>query len=226
MVSKMAIENFSDSQGAGVCISPRTSFSHYLPQNDAVPVEHYIQSSSNNDFNFWILPKSSDQVHSSSADELFSDGKILPIQIEKRLSPPPPPPPPPPQIHKSAEPKVPISSKSSFWRFNRSASVNSANGYARTLFPLPPLSRSNSTGSNCSVDRSRNQMKQQKYSSPNSSLNQSSSNGHQKPPLKKSSYGYYPNGAKITPVLNVPPANMFGLGFMFSGGKDRSKRKK
>ncbi|KAL8526033.1 hypothetical protein ACS0TY_015308 [Phlomoides rotata] len=110
----------------------------------------------------------------------------------------------------------------SFWRFNRSTSLNCDSGYARTLCPLPFLSRSNLTGSASSVTRSSisNNQKQNflKNQFPNSSLKQS----HQKPPLKKSSYGSYINGIKINPILNVPPVNLFGLGSIFSSGKDKS----
>ncbi|KAI3451774.1 hypothetical protein Pfo_008439 [Paulownia fortunei] len=234
---------------------PRISFSHDLSQNDIVPVEHYIRSTSSSsiDFDFCVFRESFDQ-ESSSADELFFDGKILPIEIKKRLAPPrraaaaapprlPPSPPPPPRqiqeghgIQKTMETKGPTSEteekqnyKSSFWRFKRSTSLNCGSGYARTLCPLPLLSRSNSTGSTSCVKRSSlsNNQKQNflKYSSPNSSLRQSSSTSHQKPPLKKSIHSSYCSGVKINPVLNVPPANLFGLGSIFSSGKDRSKKK-
>ncbi|KAK6125218.1 hypothetical protein DH2020_041043 [Rehmannia glutinosa] len=224
---------------------PRISFSHDLPQNDVVPVEHCIRSSSSSssiDFDFCVFRQSFDHESYSSADELFSDGKILPIEIKRKLAParraaPPPPPLPrsPPQIQKTMESKSRFSeteekqnNKSTFWSFKRSSSCG--NGYARTLCPLPLLSRSNSTGSTSSGKRSSisNNQKQNllKNSSPNSSLRHSSSTSHQKPPLKKNSHGnFYSNGVKINSVLNVPPANLFGLGSIFSSGKDRSKKK-
>ncbi|KAL8472595.1 hypothetical protein ACS0TY_029069 [Phlomoides rotata] len=226
----MAVEVLPDSPS--IVMSPRISFSHDLPQNDIVPVEHYIRSttSSTIDFDFCVFRESFDQ-QPSTADELFFDGKILPIEIKKRLSPLPPPlqppPPPPPQFH---ETRKPVDEKqncktASFWRFNRSTSLNCGSGYARTLCPLPLLSRSNSTGSASSVKRSSisNNQKQNllKNQFPNSSLKQS----HQKPPLKKSSYGSYRSGIKINPILNVPPANLFGFGSVFSSGKDKSKKK-
>lgn len=232
----MAIEVFPDSPSVGM--SPRISFSHDLSQNDIVPVEHYIRSTSSSsiDFDFCVFRESFDQ-ESSSADELFFDGKILPIEIKKRLAPPqraaalppplPPPPSPPPHTQKTMEEKQ--NCKSSFWRFKRSTSLNCGSGYGRTLCPLPLLSRSNSTGSTSSVKRSSlsNNQKQNflKYSYPNSSLKQSSSTIYQKPPLRKNSHGSYSSGVKINPVLNVPPASLFGLGSIFSSSKDKSKKK-
>ncbi|KAL0378063.1 UNVERIFIED_CONTAM: hypothetical protein Sradi_3111800 [Sesamum radiatum] len=142
------------------------------------------------------LRESFDQ-DSSSADELFFDGKILPIEIKKRLAPPrtavASPPLPPQGTQRPVEIKATNtdteekqinqkSSSSSFWRFKRSSSLNCGSGYARTLCPLPLLSRSNSTGSTASSKRSSlpNNQKQNllKYSSPNSSLKQPPSSCH------------------------------------------------
>ncbi|KAI3462547.1 hypothetical protein Pfo_019210 [Paulownia fortunei] len=249
----MAIEVFPDSPSLGM--SPRISFSHDLSQSDVVPVEQYIRTSSSStiDFDFCVFRESFDQ-ESSSADELFFDGKILPIEIKRRLAPPrrveepppapqlPPPaaplrPPPPQKPSKSStsvnETKNPNSEseekQKSFWRFKRSSSLNCGSGYGRTLCPLPLLSRSNSTGSTASVKRSSlsNNQKQNflKYSSSNSSQKQATSAYSSRPPLKKNSHASYSNGVKFNPVLNVPPANLFGLGSIFSGGKDRSKKK-
>lgn len=231
----MAVEVLPDSPSAAM--SPRISFSHDLPQNDIVPVEHFVRSSSSssNDFDFCVFRESFDQ-ESSSADELFYDGKILPIEIKKRLAPPlrssaplPLPPPPPSRAtQKTVEEKQNQKTTTSFWRFKRSASLNCGNGYARTLCPLPLLSRSNSTGSTASVKRSSsNNQKQnfQKYSLPNTSLKQAWSTNYHKPPLKKNGYSSYNGGVKINPVLNVPSANLFGLGSIFSSGKDKSKKK-
>ncbi|KAL0450015.1 UNVERIFIED_CONTAM: hypothetical protein Slati_1557900 [Sesamum latifolium] len=239
----MAVEVFPDSPRVGV-VSPRISFdlSHY----DIVPVEQYIRSTSSStiDFDFCVFRESFDQ-DSSSADELFFDGKILPIEIKKRLAPPrtaaAAPPLPPQGTQRPVEIKATntdteekqinqkSSSSSSFWRFKRSSSLNCGSGYARTLCPLPLLSRSNSTGSTASSKRSSlaNNQKQNllKYSSPNSSLKQPPSSCHPKPPLKKTSHGSYCNGVKFNPVLNVPPATLFGLGTIFSGGKNGSKKK-
>lgn len=245
----MAIEILQDCPSPGM--SPRISFSYDIASNDTVPIEQYIRSSSSSiDFDFCVFRESFNQ-ESSSAEELFLNGKILPIEIKKRLSPPPPPPSKPPhplaqeiprktqKIPESDQEKQVNTSKpsSSFWRFKRSASLNCGSGYARTLCPLPLLSRSNSTGSTASaVKRSslsgnNNQNQKQhllKNSYSNSSLKQqsvSSGRNHQKPPLKKQSNNAWSgNGVKISPALNVHSANMFGLGYLFSGSKDKNKK--
>lgn len=236
----MAVEVFPDSPSAAM--SPRISFSHDLPQNDIVPIEHYVRSSTSSsiDFDFCVFGETLDQDQSSSADELFSDGKILPIEIKKRLlaaplrssaaAPPPLPPslPPPPRATYKANIEEKQNQKtSSFWRFKRSASLNCGSGYATSLCPLPLMSRSNSTGSTASVKRSSsNNQKQsfQKYALPNAPLKQSWSTNYHKPPLKKSGYCYN-GGPRINPVLNVPSANLFGLASIFSGAKDKAKKK-
>lgn len=245
----MAIEVFPDSPTIGM--SPRISFSHDTSQSDGVPVEQYIRTSSSSsiDFDFCVFRESFDH-ESSSADELFFDGKILPIEIKKRLAParkaaeppaappsaqlPPPHPPQPKKQGKFNETKN-INAESeekqkSFWRFKRSSSLNCGSGYGRTLCPLPLLSRSNSTGSTASGKRSSvsNNQKQsflRHNSSNNSQKQQPSSVYSSKPPLKKNNNFSYSNGIKFNPVLNVPTPNLFGLASIFSGGKDRSKKK-
>lgn len=238
----MAIElnNHSDYSGS-IGVSPRISFSHDLCQTDVVPVEQHnlssLTSSSSIDFNFHIRQSSNQEYSSSSADELFSDGKILPVEIKKNISieqpPPPLPPPPPPHTPDDKELKV-ISdekqSSKSFWGFKRSSSLNCGSGYGRSLCPLPPLlSRSNSAGSSSNVKRSS-----QKHSSAasvnkgsQSSSSSSSSASYQKPPMKKNiTYGAYGNATgHINPVLNVPSANFFGLGSIFCNTKDKNKKK-
>lgn len=254
-------------------ISPRISFSHDLSQTEGVPIEQYIRSSSASsiDFDFCVFRESFDQ-ESSSADELFSDGKILPIEIKRKLGTSSP------KKSSSSEPPTLISAETlqpsmhdhddhdkcdsakspkgdqtsnekrrdvsesdeksnckSFWRFKRSYSLNCGSGYARSLCPLPLLSRSNSTGSTPNVKRSslgkdsnfsnkQHLGKSPLIASTKQSQSASSASNHQKPPLKKS-YGSYGNGVKVTPVLNVPSASMFGLGSIFSPGKDKSKKK-
>ncbi|XVF71622.1 hypothetical protein PTKIN_Ptkin12aG0053700 [Pterospermum kingtungense] len=80
----MAVELCSDSSG----MSPRISFSHDLCHFDVVPVEQRplrSKSSSTNssiEFDFCVR-ESFEHEYSSSADELFSDGKILPTEIKK-----------------------------------------------------------------------------------------------------------------------------------------------
>ncbi|CDP02770.1 unnamed protein product [Coffea canephora] len=260
----MAVEICSETSSMGA--SPRISFSHDLSQTEGVPIEQYIRttSSSSIDFDFCVFRESFDQ-ESSSADELFSDGKILPIEIKRKLGPSSPSksstsssseatptpisaqtPQPSSDDHDIVDPiKSPKSDKTSsekrrgvsesdekpngksFWRFKRSSSLNCGSGYARSLCPLPLLNRSNSTGSTPNVKRSSSG-KDSNLSNKQNSLKQSqsalSAGGYQKPPLKKS-YGSYGNGVKVTPFLNVPSPSMFGLGSIFSPGKDKSKKK-
>lgn len=254
-------------------MSPRISFSHDLSQSDIFdfPVEQRLlrsSSSSSVDFDFCINRSSFNQ-ESSTAEELFSNGKILPTdQLLSKEDPRPPalPPAPAPLDHlgavdstkngavvdsKNNNSKNDINdsnetkqkySKSSFWQFKRSNSLNSGNGYARSLCPLPPLLRSNSTGSSSSSKRSsssKDKQQQQQHSQKTPlvatikhSQFSSSNNRYQKPPIKKNGFGgngYGPsshgNGTavrnRINPVLNVPSANLFGLGSIFSSSKRR-----
>ncbi|KAK6796707.1 hypothetical protein RDI58_004408 [Solanum bulbocastanum] len=250
----MAIELCSsDESSVGIMSPARISFSHDVAQTGSVPIEQYIRStspSSSIDFDFCVFRESLD-LESSSADELFFDGKILPIEIKRRISsvPPrkteqqqlPPPHPLPTSLHcgktsnneyaiqnnktgalESSDEKQNPNSKS-FWRFKRSSSCGS--GYARTLCPLPLLSRSNSTGSSPSVKRnstlSKDNLKHHSQRHLSKSMSSNGSNS-QKPPLKKALYN---NGVKFSPVLNVPPANLFGLSTFFSSGKEKNKKK-
>ncbi|XWS47614.1 hypothetical protein CRYUN_Cryun14cG0167300 [Craigia yunnanensis] len=165
--------------------SPRISFSHDLCHFDVVPVEQRpLRSKSSGlnssiDFDFCI--RESFEQESSSADELFSDGKILPTEIKKKYvpakqtdqsSPPPPFPrsnsvPDGANINENLKKGISKENKitrdetgdevdekqssKSFWGFKRSSSWNCGSGYGRSLCPLPLLSRSNSTGSTPNV---------------------------------------------------------------------------
>lgn len=261
MVVELCSENIGVSISSSM-MSPRISFSHDFSQSDVIPVEkHPLRSNSSGlnssiDFDFCVLE--SLELESSSADELFSDGVILPTQIKNsnnnvllkqktQLAPPPPIPPqrqlPPSQTvcenasstiitksskresHKLSDEVDEKQGSKSFWRFKRSSSCGS--GYGRSLCPLPLLSRSNSTGSS-PLSKEGHHVKQnsQKRSSSTRSSSQSlaSSHNHQKPPLKRS-HGAYANGVRVSPVLNVPSANLFGLGSIFSSNRDKSKKK-
>ncbi|CAN4123619.1 unnamed protein product [Withania somnifera] len=256
----MAIELCSsDESSLGIMSPARISFSHDVSQTGSVPVEQYIRStspSSSIDFDFCVFRESFD-LESSSADELFFDGKILPIEIKRRISSAPPikteqrlPPPSPLPPCKSSntrktsnnenaieyktgvlEPSDEKQNSKSFWRFKRSSSLNCGSGYARTLCPLPLLSRSNSTGSSPNVKRnatlSKDNLSHHKHHSQRHFSKSTSSNGQncQKPPLKKVPGNPYSNGVKFSPVLNVPPANLFGLSTFFSSGKEKNKKK-
>ncbi|XP_006357849.1 uncharacterized protein [Solanum tuberosum] len=226
----MAIELCSDDS------SPRFSFSQDISQTDSVQIPSTNSSSSTIDFDFCVFHQTFD-LQSTSADELFLDGKILPIEMKRKNIPPSLPP------NKNSDQNTPIKShklgipsynaynasvkneslstdekqsSKSFWRFKRSNSTSSTSSYVRTLCPLPILSRSNSTGSTPNMKH--------KHHFHKSSSSASSSNGHyQKPPLRK--VPGYINGIKISPVLNVPPANLFGLSSLFSSSKEKNKKR-
>ncbi|OAY60420.1 uncharacterized protein LOC110627680 [Manihot esculenta] len=240
----MAIELCSDNSAG---FSPRISFSHDLCLSDTVPVEQRpLRSNSVGSIDFDFCTRKSFDQESSPADELFSNGKILPTEIKKKTAPS--------KLthglredtsHKNVkETMKDMKSTSdelteekriskSFWLFKRSSSLNCVSGYGRSLCPLPLLSRSNSTGSAPTnlkrVPLSRDSHtsyshKQHKHAVMKHQSSSSSSNGYQKPPLKKN-YGSYGNGVRVNPVLNVPSGNLFGLGSKFFNGKDKNKKK-
>ncbi|XP_009626237.1 uncharacterized protein [Nicotiana tomentosiformis] len=78
------------SEIASLVVSPRISFSHDLKEtDDIIPIEcHHFRSDaflleSTIDFDFCVTNQSFSQEKISSADELFSNGKILPIEVKK-----------------------------------------------------------------------------------------------------------------------------------------------
>lgn len=169
----MAVDVCSESSSVG--ISPRISFSHDLNQDDVLPVDHYRRRldasllDSTSDFDFCIGDRFVQEP--STADELFSDGKILPVEIKKKLvtmeqlrqvepvrsHPRPPTTPPAVETAKKMRLKELLSlglddeekpASKSFWQFRRSSSLNCDTGRNRGLIrSLHFLSRSNSTGS-------------------------------------------------------------------------------
>ncbi|KAK7271869.1 hypothetical protein RJT34_28117 [Clitoria ternatea] len=266
------------SENCVASMSPRISFSHDFSQSDVIPVEkHPLRSNSsglNSSIDFDFCVQQSLELESSSADELFSDGVILPTEIKKKniiinnnnnvplkqklasqlhpLVPLPPPYAICDNVSSSTKSSKKDSkdlnndevdhekqSSKSFWRFKRSSSCGS--GYGRSLCPLPLLSRSNSTGSSPSVNKRMQVPKEGPHPKQNSQKRSSnihttttrsssysfgSNNHHQKPPLKRS-HGSYANinSVRVSPVLNVPSANLFGLGSIFSNNRDKSKKK-
>ncbi|XP_071696190.1 uncharacterized protein [Rutidosis leptorrhynchoides] len=202
----MAIDLYSENSNTGnnITMSPRISFSHDLSNTDTVPVEQFLRSisssSSTVDFNFCVQ-QNLDHHH---ADELFSNGKMIPIQIKEQ-------PPPQPSLPTQSSPKEQHNMSKSFWGFKRSSSCG--NGYARSLCPIPLMSRSNSTGSSTSTTNSKRSSKEgftQKH------------HNYQKPPLRKANYGYgngnsnsNNNTVRVNPVLNL------GFGSLFSIGKKK-----
>ncbi|KAL5581824.1 hypothetical protein UlMin_014266 [Ulmus minor] len=255
----MAVELCSEKSPGMVVSTPRISFSYDFIQSDVVPIEQRpLRSNSsglNSSIDFDFCVRESFELESSTADELFSDGKILPTEIKKKGSSITAA--PPIQVDQEQTPQAAFSKKvgvrddskslkkeqsskesnegdekqssKSFWRFKRSSSCGT--GYGRTLCPLPLLSRSNSTGSadesspiNIKKEGPGSKQNTQKSLPTKMSQSHSSSSSYQKPPLKKS-FGAYNNGVSINPVLNVPPTNIFGIGSMFSNGKNKNKKK-
>lgn len=83
----MAVDVCSDI--SSLSISPRISFSHDLNQTNSSVSRDQILSDptlldSSSDFNFCIVNNLTLEL--SSAEELFSNGKILPIQIKKNIT--------------------------------------------------------------------------------------------------------------------------------------------
>ncbi|XP_055805344.1 uncharacterized protein LOC129874130 [Solanum dulcamara] len=165
---------------ASLVVSPRISFSH----DDGIPIEchqqqqqhHYrsdafLLESSTIDFDFCVTDK---QLFISSADELFSNGKILPFEFKKstpfaEINP---------SLQKQPEKSLLENGKENtkkkslkeflstdlddddeeqqettklpqakpFWQFRRSSSLNYQNSQNSNVF-LQFLARSNSTGS-------------------------------------------------------------------------------
>lgn len=206
----MAIEVCTEISSTG--ISPRISFSHDLKNTDgAVPVEEHrhrrsdlcLLDSSSSDFVFSITNGLAQQL--SSADELFSNGKIVPMQIKPHQ----PQPPPPPSLSQpsstsstatttrctekkrlkeflsassdEAENDEEKPSSKYFWQFKRSSSLNFDTTRRNSLIrSLQFLSRSNSTGSapipkQTEVSRETQKQRLQKQSSVSSSRRSSSS---------------------------------------------------
>ncbi|XP_055826954.1 uncharacterized protein LOC129895287 [Solanum dulcamara] len=236
----MAIDMISEAPS--LATSPRISFSHNLSATNVnilhnPQVQEPVPSSS--EFDFCIS-----NTETSSADELFSDGLIRPIQLQDKFvnsskqtplskktqslanSLPPLP-------QNDQNPKKEIKSEQqknhSFWGIKRSSSVHCVNTHKKSssFWSLPLLSRSNSTGS---VPNSKKQgtlqLKQIKNSSTPASFYTFPSS--QKPPLRKN-YGAagtnYGNGIRISPVLNVASQNLFGLGSLFRNGKHKKSKK-
>ncbi|KAG4907505.1 hypothetical protein JHK82_056165 [Glycine max] len=233
----MAVEVCSEISSTG--ISPRISFSHDLKNTEdaSVRVEDPHRGSdlclldSSSDFVFCITNGLAQQL--SSADELFSNGKIIPTEI-KRVSNKPS------QSQLATTEKIQkkrlkefLSASSDeaeneeekpsskyFWQFKRSSSLNfdttRGNGLIRSL---QFLSRSNSTGSapnpkQTELPRETHKQRLQKQSSVSSRRSSSSSSSSstyyfysssQKPFLKKNG-GSSGNGVRISPVLNLPQA--------------------
>ncbi|XP_050374442.1 uncharacterized protein LOC126791977 [Argentina anserina] len=220
----MAIEVCSEISSPG--FSPRISFSHDLDKaNSPVPKEEQQQLlqrldsslvDSSSDFDFCIV--NNIKLELSSADELFSNGKILPVQIkptpttttpkETLLHPP----------HQSAtkntekkrlkefledsnaedesndnEEKPPIAKPS--WQFRRSSSLNFDSTTARgmnIIRSLHFLSRSNSTGSAPNPKQTFTPNQKQQHLQKNQSTNSRRRSSSASSSSCSSSTTYYP----------------------------------
>ncbi|VVA17995.1 PREDICTED: At1g67050 [Prunus dulcis] len=173
----MAIEVCSEISSPG--FSPRISFSHDLDKTCPVAKEgQRLDSSlldSSSDFDFCIVNNL--KLELSSADELFSNGKILPVQIKrnpiaiatKETHQPDEAVNPPPAQHRSTTRNTTEKKRlkefldtnvdadededekpptKPFWQFRRSSSLNCDTARGKSLIrSLQFLSRSNSTGS-------------------------------------------------------------------------------
>ncbi|CAL0322233.1 unnamed protein product [Lupinus luteus] len=190
----------------------RVSFSHDFSELQVLPLKRDVHCKntmlhdSNSDFEF--NTSRSNEFESSSADELFSNGVILPVRmIQERRSHYTKLPPRPCSssvdkmkketikellLEASSDHKKKSHSKS-FWGFSRSKSLN-CDTKQSLICSLPLLSRSNSTG--------------------------------------KSYGGSYGNSFRISHVLNEPTpyvskggTNLFVLGSFLSSGKVKKNKK-
>lgn len=237
-------------------VPPRFSFSHdvseLLPKKqDVVPRKDAMLLESNHDFEF--STSRSLEFESSSADELFSNGVILPIQMQQkknttrkhtlygeapymRL-------PPLPSVDKTKRESIREvqdvnasycdKKTHSFWGFSRSKSLN-CDAKKSLMSSSPPLSRSNSTGS---VPHPKRVSSTKQHYSSVRSLSSSSSSTLNIYPVQRShsakSYGgSYANGLRISPVLNLPTSciskgssSLFGLGSLLRVGKAKKSKK-
>ncbi|KAF5469067.1 hypothetical protein F2P56_013167 [Juglans regia] len=215
---------------------PRLSFSHDVGQSEVVPIEHNLNRRDSSlldpDFDFeFRISSSSFEQETCPADELFSNGVLLPVQVKERIDAAK-------EIHsreprsKASLPPLPCDNSSkkesmkevmimnselaqkqaskSFWGFRRSTSLN-ADSKRSLLCSLPLLLRSNSTGSVSNPKRAalkdvhkQNSQKQASNSMSRSSPSSYVSAMQQKPPLKKN-YGGSLNGVRISPILNIVP---------------------
>ncbi|WCJ24491.1 hypothetical protein M5689_006449 [Euphorbia peplus] len=222
-------------------ISPRISFSYDLNRKTENQDKSLIFDS---DFDFCSFVQEQEW---SCADELFSNGKILPIEIKK------PKPVSSPRSNTDTEKKqlkefLSMSieddeeeddeeekSCKSFWQFKRSDSLNSeSRSKSRVLIrSLQFLSRSNSTPNPSNSKQPEKPELQKQHSVP-----------QRKSPAKLYPYNYYygqqrspalkkcgsygnANTYRISPVLNISAGtvNLFGLASFFCNTKVKPNKK-
>lgn len=102
-------------------------------------------------------------------------------------------------------------------------SSSCGNGYARSLCPITLLSRSHSTGSSTSSKRSSLGSKDGFGQKQQRGFQKTSVS--QKPPLRKSGYGYG-NGGGTGNGIRVNPVLNLGFGSFFSGGNSSKNKNK
>ncbi|KAI3761031.1 hypothetical protein L1987_51436 [Smallanthus sonchifolius] len=155
--------------------------------------------------------ENSDHHHASTADELFSDGKILPEPMKSKTETHKPTP------SRPEHEELKQQNSKSFWGFKRSSSCS--NGYGRSLCPIALLSRSHSTGSSTGSKQSSSSSKEEFNKKYRHVQKPSVSQRH---PLRKTGYGYgnnTSNGIRVNPVLNL------GFGSFFtSNSKNKNKK--
>ncbi|GFZ00294.1 hypothetical protein Acr_13g0016930 [Actinidia rufa] len=228
----MAVDVCTEIQSLGA--SPRISFSHDLNQTDPIRSEaSLLDPNFDFTFDFDFRNCKSFGVEFSSADELFSDGKIIPVEIKKQDSKT--------EVVQNCVPitvcenadestkkkrlKEFLSSdfdaeemkplNKPFWQFRRSSSVNCESGRSKSLIrSLQFLSRSHSTGSatnpkqrTISKNTQKHNLFKQQELGKSEPLSPSNAfypyNSSKRPQLKKNCRAHG-NGVRISSVLNFP----------------------
>ncbi|KZV34156.1 hypothetical protein F511_30053 [Dorcoceras hygrometricum] len=250
----MAIDVYSEISSP--VISPRISFSLDLKESDFIPVN--VQTNQLNlnptiDFDCRKAPHVSHQI--SSADELFANGKILPVQIKRMdqtLQSEPKSTPKAPEIVENAtdntkkkrlieylstsfdpdeeETTTTITTTKPFWQFKRSASLNCDTGGRGTrglLRSLDFFTRSNSTGSVRKQVPKQNSSKESSNPDSTPLFHHSPSSSKRPAILKKSgTRSCNNNGIRVAPVLNIPTAYISkGTASLFGIGSLFSSKK-
>ncbi|QHO01133.1 hypothetical protein HN51_035899 [Arachis hypogaea] len=203
-------------------VAPRLSFSLDDSEEKDVPRKDTLLLDSNEDEFEFSRNNSIDYESSCCADEVFSNGVMI-TEKEKssrsrkhmRYMKLPPLPSSPTSKNKKLEEKR-SESKSSFWGFGRSKSLNNCDRKKKLMCSLSPLMlpRSKSTGSaSVPVPKSKQQ-------------SQSRSVMMNMYPPRSSSSSYANNGHRVSPVLNVPtPVSLFGLASFWRLGNANKLRK-
>lgn len=225
----MAVDVCSSEIPPSLVSSPRISFSHYLNNTNTVPMIEPPLFDFHFDFNFCI---GNNFANLSSADDIFSNGKILPVEIKNHVTPPNETQQceatsafeNPNEGTKKKKLKEFLRSEfddavedpkplpKSFWNYSRSSSLNAETFRSKALLrSLQFLSRSNSTGSSLNLKQTKNNQKQNSSKqSPVAALNSRSlpySSGHGYP---------YASPKRTPPSMKNFRSNSNGVGVRFS----------